>query len=59
MLRTKAEFIKLAGPILNYKYNGDPLKLSTFVTDMELVVELAEVEQKDLCFKFIKSKLEE
>lgn len=58
MPQSKADFIKLAGPILNYIYNGDPLKLSTFITDIELVVELAEAEQEDLCFKFIKSKLE-
>lgn len=58
MPQSKADFIKLAGPILNYKYSGDPLKLSTFLTDIELVEELAEEEQKDLCFKLIKSKLE-
>lgn len=58
MAQTKADFMKLAGPILNYKYNGDPLKLETFITDVELVQEMAEDEQKDLCFKFVKSKLE-
>lgn len=55
MAQSKTEFMRLAGPILNYKYDGDPLKLETFLTDVELVVEMAEVEQKDLCFKFIKS----
>lgn len=56
--QTKAEFMRLAGPILNYKYNGEPLKLETFITDVELVEAMAEAEQADLCFKYIKSKLE-
>lgn len=58
MPQTKTEFMRLAGPILNYKYDGEPLKLNTFITDVELVTEMAETEQTDLCFKFIKSKLE-
>lgn len=58
MAQSKADFMKLAAPILNYKYDGDPLKLNTFLTDVELVEEMAEEAQKDLCFKFIKSKLE-
>lgn len=58
MVQTKQDFMRLAGPILNYKYNGDPSKLDTFLTDIELVESLAEEEQADLCFKFIKSKLE-
>lgn len=56
--QSKADFMRLAGPILNYKYNGDPLKLETFITDVELVEAMAEVEQTELCFKYIKSKLE-
>lgn len=58
MPQSKTDFMRLAGPILNYKYDGDALKLETFLTDVELVEEMAEPEQKALCFKFIKSKLE-
>lgn len=56
--QTKQDFMRLAGPILNYKFNGDPLKLETFLTDIELVEAMAEEAQKELCFKYIKSKLE-
>lgn len=58
MPQTPREFMSLAGPILNYKFDGNPLKLETFLTDIELVESLCEDETKDLCFKFIKSKLE-
>lgn len=56
--QSKRDFMALAGPVLNYKYNGDPLKLETFLTDIDFVEALAEAEQSDLCFKYIRSKLE-
>lgn len=52
-------YVKIAGNILNYKYGGDPLKLNSFITDVELVESLATTEEtKTFCLKFIKSKLE-
>lgn len=58
MVQSTSEFLKLAASILNYKFAGDPLKLESFITDIELVDELAEAANKDICLKFIKSKLE-
>lgn len=58
MTQTRADFMKLAASILNYKFDGNPLKLESFLTDIELVESLAEDNNKELCFKFIKSKLE-
>lgn len=58
MPQSASEFLKLAASIINYKFNGDPLKLESFLTDIELVEELAEDSNKELCLKFVKSKLE-
>lgn len=55
---TKPEFLKTASSILNYKFNGDPLKLNSFISDVEMVNELKEADQVEICFKFIKAKLE-
>lgn len=55
---TKSEFLKTASSILNYKFNGDALKLNSFISDVEMVFELKEDGQEELCFKFIKAKLE-
>lgn len=56
--QSKADFLKLAASIINYKFNGDALKLQSFLTDVELVEGLAEHENEALCVKFIKAKLE-
>lgn len=55
---TKPEFLKTASSILNYKLNGDPSKLNSFISDVEMVNELKEADQVEICFKFIKDKLE-
>jgi hypothetical protein len=57
MPQTKNDFIKMAGNILNYKYDGDPLLRDNFIEDVELVVEMTEDEHKALCLKFIKSRI--
>lgn len=57
--QTNKEFLKLVSPIINYKFNGDPLKLESFLADVDLVIELAENDDtKKMAVKFIKSKLE-
>lgn len=51
----------LVSSILNYKYSGEPLSLQTFITDVGLVVEMIEevnAEISNLCFKYVKSKLD-
>lgn len=58
MAQSKADFLKMASSILNYKFNGNPLKLESFVTDVEMIEEIATAENKEFCFKFIKAKLE-
>lgn len=58
MVQSTSEFLKLAASIINYKFAGDPLKLQSFLTDIELVSGLAEDANTDLCLKFIKSKVE-
>lgn len=61
MVQTNNEFLSLAAKILNYKYDGDPAKLNSFITDIELVEGLVEANNatvKAFCLKFVKSKLE-
>lgn len=58
MPQTAAEFLKMAAPIMNYKFNGDPLKLESFIADVELVADLVEEQNTNVCFRFVKSKLE-
>lgn len=56
---TKVEFLKLASATINYNYNGDPLKLNSFVDSINLLESMAEDnENKALLFIFAKSKLE-
>lgn len=57
MPQTSGEFLKLVGPLLTYKYKGDPLELDSFLADIDLVVSLSEAETTAICFTFIKSKL--
>lgn len=59
MPQTRADFLKEASGILNYKYDGDPLKLESFLADVELVKEMAEAEQRQFCLTFIKAKLDQ
>lgn len=59
MAQTVESFLKTAGPLLNYKYNGDPLKLNGFIRDAEMVQALASNDDtKAFAFKFIRSRLE-
>lgn len=57
--QTKAEFLKMATGLINYKFSGDPLKLESFLADVEMVEALAEEENKEFCVKFVKAKLEQ
>lgn len=54
MAQTKGEFLKLAGALINYKFEGDPLKLKTFLADVDLVCLAAEENNAALCLTFIK-----
>lgn len=58
MVQKPADFLKLAAGLFNYKFGGDPLKLEGFLADVDLVVSVSTADTKDICFKFIKAKLE-
>lgn len=58
MPQSAPNFLKLAASIINYKYSGDALKLESFLTDVELVSELADNANTALCLKFVKAELE-
>lgn len=55
--QTAKELMTLAGTTLNYKYDGDPIKLESFIADVELLSELCEPHNTRLCLKFVKAKL--
>lgn len=59
MPQTTQEFLKMASGVLNYKYDADPLKLESFLADVEIVEAMAEAEQTAFCLKFIKAKLDQ
>lgn len=59
MVQTRADFLKEAGAVFNYKFNGDPMKLESFLADVAMVVDIAEEPQKAFCLTFIKAKLEQ
>lgn len=54
MAQTPADFLRLASALLNYKFEGDPLKLASFLADVDLVEQAAEANNKALCLTFIK-----
>lgn len=61
MVQTTGEFLNQAGKILNYKYDGNPTKLASFIDDIEIVEGLVEANNeivKAFCVKYVKSKLE-
>lgn len=59
MSQTVDSFLKTASGIINYKFNGDPLKLKGFINDSKLVEAVASTpETKALVITFLKSRLE-
>lgn len=56
--QTPREFMQMAAPVLNYRFNGDPFKLEAFIADVEIVESLAEDTQAELCSRLVKAKLE-
>lgn len=48
----------LAHRTINYKYNGDPLALDSFIDAITLLTILCEAENKNICIQFIMTKLE-
>lgn len=54
MVQSINDFLKLASALINYKYEGDPLKLQSFLADVDLVVQSAEENNGALCLTFLK-----
>lgn len=54
MAQKPSQFLGLASSLINYKFEGDPLKLASFLADVDLVEQSAEEENKPLCVTFIK-----
>lgn len=55
---SKVEFIKLCASTINQHFDGDPLKLGSFLNSIDLLQSMATNEElKDSLVKFIKTKL--
>lgn len=58
MVQTKESFLKFAASVIGYKYTGDPSNRDSFISDIELVDDVAEAGMKATCVRFIKSRME-
>ncbi|HBK82997.1 MAG TPA: hypothetical protein DDZ41_05275, partial [Flavobacterium sp.] len=54
----KVEFLKLAAATINRSFEGDPLKLNSFIDAIELLDSIASNELKDTLILFVKTRLE-
>lgn len=57
MTQSKSDFFKMASAVMKDKFEGDPLKLDSFITDAEFIESMTEAENKDTFLKFIKTKI--
>lgn len=57
MPQSPEDFLKIASTILNYKYEGDPNKLESFIADVEFLETMAKEETKNVCIKYIRHKI--
>lgn len=58
MAQSPEDFMALAHRTINYKYNGDPLALDSFIDAINLLTLLCKPENKTICLQFIMTKLE-
>lgn len=49
MAQSRSDFLKMASSLINYKFEGDQLKLASFQADIDLVVEATEDQNRALC----------
>lgn len=57
--QTIEQFLRSAAPLLNYKYDGDPLKLNGFMRDVKLIAKLAKNDTtKEFCLSYVLARLE-
>lgn len=58
MPQTKSDVIKLCAPTLNYKFSGESTKLRGFISDIRMLNDAIEAENKAFFLKLLKAKLE-
>lgn len=59
MAQTIEQFLKSASSVINYKFNGDPLKVNSFIKDAQLIHAMAENDRtRAFCLEFLKSRVE-
>lgn len=58
MAQTAPEFIAMVHRMINYKYDGDPLALDSFVDAVELLKDLCEPTNNTIFLKFVMTRLE-
>lgn len=58
MAQSAKNLMQLATSTINYKFEGDPMKLDSFIDAIELLEELCEPQNTDILLKFLMTKLE-
>lgn len=58
MAQSAKSLMQLATSTINYKYDGDPMKLDSFIDAIDLLEELCEEQNKGILLKFLMTKLE-
>lgn len=58
MTQTPKDFIALAHQMINYRYDGDPLSLDSFLDAISLLKELCEADNLVIFRKFVMTRLE-
>lgn len=57
-IQTTKDFITMANHMIGSKYDGDPLKLDSFLDSVELLTELCEANNTGILLKFVLTRLE-
>lgn len=57
MVQTKVDFFRMASAVIKDKFEGDPLKLDSFIADSEFIESMTDDENKDTFLKFILTKI--
>lgn len=58
MAQSVEDFLKIASGVINYKFNGDPMKLRSFLNDVNIVKNATHEANTNLCVSFILGRLE-
>lgn len=56
--QTVKQLMQLATSTINYRYDGDPLKLSSFIDAIELLKDLCEEQNERILVRFLMTRLE-